>query len=60
VKREPRRVTIGVEADKLELERWGRAAALRRSEMALWIKRSLTEAAERDEQRSSPLPRRDV
>jgi hypothetical protein len=58
VKREPRRVVIGVEADRLELEAWGRAAAIRRQDLPAWIKRSLTETAERDERRSSPIPRR--
>jgi hypothetical protein len=47
---------IGVEADKFELESWGRAAALRRQELPAWIKRSLNETAQQDEQRSSPLP----
>jgi hypothetical protein len=47
---------IGVEADRLELQAWGRAAAIRRQELSAWIRRSLTETAERDEQRSSPLP----
>jgi hypothetical protein len=57
VKQGQRRVVVGVEADKLELQVWGRAAALRRQELPAWIKQSLTEAAERDEQRRSPLSR---
>jgi len=54
---EPRRVVVGVEADKFELEAWGRAAALSRQELPVWIKRSLNETAERDEQVRCPLPR---
>jgi len=50
-----RRVVVGVEADKLELQAWGRAAALRRQELPAWIKKTLSAAAEQDEQRSSPL-----
>jgi hypothetical protein len=57
VKREPRLVHIGVEADKLELQAWGRAAALRRQELPDWIKKSLDATAQRDEQRSSPQAR---
>jgi hypothetical protein len=33
VKRERPRTVVGVEADKFELERWGRAAALSRQEL---------------------------
>jgi hypothetical protein len=54
---EPRRTVIGVEADRLELETWGRAAALRRQDLPEWIKRSLSEAVEQGEQRRCPLPR---
>jgi hypothetical protein len=51
---QPRSVVIGVEADRLELQAWGRAAAIRRQDLPRWIQATLTEAAERDEQRSSP------
>jgi hypothetical protein len=58
VKRERPRTVVGVEADKFELERWGRrAAALSRQELPTWIKRTLNETAQQDEQRRSPLPR---
>ena len=53
------RTVVGVEADKFELERWGRAAALSRQELPAWIKRTLNETAQQDEQRRSPLPRQD-
>jgi hypothetical protein len=54
VKRESRRVVIGVEADQLELQSWGRAAALRRQELPAWIKRSLNETAQRDASSDAP------
>jgi hypothetical protein len=57
VKRERPRTVVGVEADKFELERWGRAAALSRQELPTWIKRTLNETAQQDEQRRNPLPR---
>ena len=53
VKRMEGRVVVGVEADKVELQTWGRAAALRRQELSEWIKRSLNETAIRDEERRS-------
>jgi hypothetical protein len=53
VKRDQRVVVVGVEADKFELEAWGRAAALRRQELPEWIKRSLNETAVRGEERRS-------
>ncbi|HEY6665572.1 MAG TPA: hypothetical protein VI036_10655 [Propionibacteriaceae bacterium] len=56
MKGEPRRVTIGVTADREELKAWGRAAALRRQQLPNWISSTLSAAAEVDEQRSSPLP----
>lgn len=56
MKGQQRRTVVGVEADKFELERWGRAAALSRQDLDAWIKRSLNSTAERDERRSSPLP----
>jgi hypothetical protein len=56
LKRESHTV-VGVEADKFELERWGRAAALRRQDLPAWIKRSLNETAQQDEQVRCPLPR---
>jgi hypothetical protein len=55
VKRESRRTVIGVEADRLELETWGRAAALRRQDLPAWIKRSLNETAQQEEQRRTIL-----
>jgi hypothetical protein len=57
VKRERPRTVVGVEADKFELERWGRAAALSRQELPTWIKHTLNETAQQDEQRRNPLPR---
>jgi hypothetical protein len=54
VKRTERRVVVGVEADKLELKAWGRAAALRRQELPAWIKKTLSAAAEKDEAQNSP------
>jgi hypothetical protein len=57
VKRMERRVVVGVEADREELRTWGRAAALRRQDLPGWIKKTLSAAAEQDEQRSSPLSR---
>jgi hypothetical protein len=49
------RTVIGVEADKYELEAWGRAAQLRRQDLDVWVKKALSEAATRDEQRSAPV-----
>jgi hypothetical protein len=54
---EPRRITVGVEADRDELQAWGRAAAIRRQDLPRWIQKTLSAAAEADEQRGSPLPR---
>jgi hypothetical protein len=54
-----RKVTIGVEAERLEFETWNRAAALRRAPMESWIRKALNEAAEADEARGCPLPLRD-
>jgi hypothetical protein len=51
-----RKVTIGVEADRLEFETWNRAAALRRAPMESWIKKALNEAAEADKTRGCPRP----
>jgi hypothetical protein len=56
VKGQQPRTVVGVEADKFELERWGRAAALSRQELPTWIKRTLNETAQQDEQRRCPLP----
>jgi hypothetical protein len=44
-----RRVTIGVEADRLELQTWGRAAQLRRLDLDAWVRKTLSEAAEKDD-----------
>jgi hypothetical protein len=58
VKREYSRTVLGVELDRLQLEEFGRAAALRRLALDEWAKVAMREKAERDEQRRSPLPRR--
>jgi hypothetical protein len=55
-KREPSHTVVAVEADKFELRAWGRAAALSRQDLPAWIKRSLNETAQQDEQRRCPLP----
>jgi hypothetical protein len=44
-KKEPTRVVVGVEADKDELQAWGRAAALRKMDLDAWIKQAATATA---------------
>jgi hypothetical protein len=53
------RTVIAVAADKFELERWGRAAALSRRDLDAWIRYALNATAQQDEQRRCPLPVRD-
>jgi hypothetical protein len=48
-----RKIVVGVEANESDLQRWGRAAALRRQQLPAWIKRSLDERAELEDQRRS-------
>jgi hypothetical protein len=50
------KVVVGVEAYESDLTRWGRAAALRRQELPIWIRESLDEHAAADELRQSPRP----
>jgi hypothetical protein len=50
------RTVVGVELDRLQLEQFGRAAALRRLALEEWAKLAMREKAERDVQRRCPLP----
>jgi hypothetical protein len=43
VKREPRCIVVGVELDRLQLEEFGRAAALRRLALDEWAKVAMRE-----------------
>jgi hypothetical protein len=49
-KKEPTRTVIGVEADKDELQAWGRAAALRKMDLDAWMKQAMVETAAFEEE----------
>jgi hypothetical protein len=57
VKRDQRRIVVGVELDRFQLEEFDRAAQLRRLSLDEWAQVAMREKAERDEQRGCPLPR---